>query len=314
MDETEFIDSALGDPASVWSRSSLRELGRLQVPENLLGGQRSLLRADINEQWAQWFIESLADPRRFAQREMSYPHLFDHVFRVVDGRFHLFSKPQKRQLASSAAKIIQRVAHGFQPERRRRSVPSSERRLLLDLAGDPPRCWICGARFASEAIENFLNKENNEVPLPRFVDVLKPRGLTQRDLSIEADHVFARAHGGQDENNLALACGWCNRHKSASSSIYAVEGRPRTAGPNRLSLDSLPHPFWAVRLLAVVRECEHVEGCSCSASDANITVAPITVGGAMNPVNIRVSCYEHDPLEAIRLQPPNVVRDIWCMG
>ncbi|MBK1670052.1 hypothetical protein CKO28_18620 [Rhodovibrio sodomensis] len=311
MDEAHFLESALSSGASTWSSASLGELARLQVPEGLLGRQKSLLRADINEQWARWFVESLADPRHYARLDASYPQIFADVFEVVETRFHYFSRPQKKELAASAAHILKRFVDRLQASRRRQPVPFSDKRLLLDFAGDPPRCWICGAKFAPEAVENFLYQERHEVPLPQFIDILKPRGLSHRDVAIEIDHVVAHSHGGGEENNLALSCGWCNRHKSALSSIYDVEGRPRTAGQNQLGVDSLPQPFWTVRVLAVVRRCEHPEGCEQSADKANVTVVPINQKGATNPANLRVCCYDHDPYRSIRLQPVRIVRDVW---
>lgn len=311
MDEVHFLDSALSSGASAWSSSSLGELARLQVPEGLLGRQRSLLRADINEQWARWFVESLADPRQYAGRGASYPQIFADVFHAVETRFNHFSRPQKKELAACASQILKRYVDRLQASSRRYPVPFADKRLLLDLAGDPPRCWICGAWFFEEAVENFLYKERHELPLPQFVDILKPRGLSQRDVAIEIDHVVAHSHGGGEEGNLALSCGWCNRYKSAFSSIYDVEGRPRKAGPNSLGVESLPQPFWTVRLLAVVRRCEHPEGCEHSADTTNVTVVPINQDGATNPANLRVCCYEHDPYRSTRLQPRRVAYEIW---
>jgi hypothetical protein len=141
--------------------------------------------------------------------------------------------------------------------------------------------------------------------------VYKPRGLIERDLRIEIDHVFPFSQGGQDEDNLQLACGWCNRHKSAHLSIYDVEGQPRSAGQNSLGISSVPQPFWVVRLLALNRTCEYQSGCTRSVQTAELTVAAIRESGALNPTNLRVTCREHDPLGAIRLQPPSVAKQIW---
>ena len=311
MDEAHFLDSALSSSASAWNNSSLGELARLQVPDGLLGPQRSLLRADINEQWARWFVESLVDPRRYAQNGASYPQIFADIFRTVDQRFYHFTQPQKKELASSAAKILEQLVNQYQVSRGRQPVSFGERRLLLDMAGDTPRCWICGSSFAQEAIENFLYQDRHDIPLPQFLDILKPRGLFRRDLAIEIDHVVPYSRGGAEQNNLALACGWCNRHKGAFSSIYEIEGRPRSARFNELGINSLPQPFWTVRTLATIRKCEHRGGCKHSSATANVTIAPVNEIGALNPANVRVTCHEHDPIRHLRLQSTRVVSDLW---
>lgn len=133
----------------------------------------------------------------------------------------------------------------------------------------------------------------------------------ERDFAIEVDHVVPFSRGGEDKDNLELACGWCNRSKSANMSIYEVEGQPRSAGPNVLGFGSLPQPFWIVRLLALIRTCEHPDGCDRSVENAEMTVVPIRAGGALNPTNLRVTCYDHDPLGSNRLLPPSAVRKIW---
>jgi hypothetical protein len=119
------------------------------------------------------------------------------------------------------------------------------------------------------------------------------------------------AAGGDNVENLSLACGWCNRAKSAGISVYDVEGRPRNAGPNGFGLTSLPQPFWVVRQLSLVRGCEHPGGCDRHAENAPMTLAPGMVGGAVNPHNIITTCLEHDPIRAIRLQPTSEVRTLW---
>ncbi|WP_028324753.1 HNH endonuclease [Desulfatirhabdium butyrativorans] len=313
-DEVSFITQALHNLAGTWNNATLSGLAALQVPENVLGRRRSLLRADINEQWAIWFIESLADPRRYAGNDVSYAFLFRDVLTVVDQRFHTFTKPEKKRIASTVARILQQRVLAFQAKRQRQPVSRSEKISLIELAGSSPRCWLCGWQFTKEAIDNFIQQGRREIPLPKFIDFLKPRGLKQRDLSIEIDHVVAHVHGGENEGNLRLACGWCNRYKSALTSIYDVEGRPRQVKPNNLGINSLPQPFWIVRLLATERVCEHPEGCDCSADDSEMTIAPICNGGALNPSNLRVTCYSHDNLGSIRFQPSRVVRQLWGLS
>ena len=311
MGEADFIQHALGNVGAVWQKPTLDSLASLLAPDGVLGRRRALLRSDIHEQWARWFVEGIVDPQRYAGRNVSYPYLFNDVLQVVDQRFRDFTRPERRELASNSARILQQLVRSLDSSRRRVAVSKADRSLLIDLAGDPPRCWVCGSRFSENAIDNFIFGENNEMSLPTFVDVLKPRGLKVRDFRVEIDHVVPYSRGGENDDNLQLACGWCNKSKSALISLYDVEGRPRVAAENALGLGSLPHPFWTVRLLAVERRCEHPDGCDRSADNSEVTVAPISKGGAMNPANLRVTCYEHDPMLNDRLQPSRIVRAIW---
>ncbi len=312
MVEQEFIRHALDDFAGVWSATNLDRLAAFDVPHSLLGRRRNLLKGDINEQWARWFAESLADPRRIADKKITYPFLYEEVLKAVEERFHTEkTRPEKQQIASATAKIILCLSKSFNKTHKRCAIALDERRLLLDISGPQPRCWICGVAFRDQAIENFMFGKKDKVALPPFVDVLKPRGLVERDFAVEADHVMPFSKGGVNEGNIKLACGWCNRNKSAYTSIYDVEGQPRAASSNPLEIVSLPQPFWVVRLLALVRTCEHPGGCDRSVKNAEMTVVPIREGGALNPTNMRVICYDHDPFGSKRLQPSSLVKSLW---
>ncbi len=214
-------------------------------------------------------------------------------------------------MASGVARIILDSVRRLRSTGDRKLLSREDRLRLLDLAGLCPRCWICGARFVEEAIDNFLYRQRNKLALPPFVDILKPRDLVERDVAVEVDHVVPHSHGGDDNENLWLACGWCNQHKGAYVSIYEVEGCPKSTGTNSVGASSLPQPFWTVRVLATTLTCEHPEGCSRSATDASITVAPIVENGALNPMNFQVTCSEHDPYQAHRLQSQRVARKVW---
>jgi len=140
---------------------------------------------------------------------------------------------------------------------------------------------------------------------------LRGKGLQQRDFRIEIDHVLALASGGDDES-LRLACGWCNRHKSNYGAIYDVNGAPRRPRTPTLSHYSLPRPFWTVRVLALVQHCEHGLGCSNTVDNSELTIAPVSSGGAMNPSNLQVTCLEHDPLGTDRFLPASEVSLLWA--
>jgi hypothetical protein len=197
--------------------------------------------------------------------------------------------------------------------RKRVTVDHNTKRLLLDLAGKKqPRCWICGASFSNEAIDNYLYMRNYRLPVPYFIDVLKPRGLEECDLRIEIDHVFPFSEGGaESSDNLRLACGWCNRRKRELVSIYDVAGKPLKAKRNQIGLHTLPQPFWVVRLLGLVQKCEHSDGCDATAQDSELTVQLANSRGSANPANLRVVCYEHDQMREKRRQSKEKVASLW---
>ena len=311
MDETRYITRALTGNGTGWEATALGDLAALAVPDSILGRPRSLLRADIGGLWATWFVESLSDPRRFVGRDVSYAHLFQEVLGAVTERFGLNTTPERQALASSASSILQRSVDFQAARSNRQPITRDQKSFLIDVAGEAPRCWICGGLFDPVAVDNFVYSDRKSVSLPLFLDVLCPRGLAPQDVAIQVDHIVPVSRGGADKDNLALACGWCNRYKSAFLSIYDVDGRPRSPGPNKLGITSLPQPFWSVRHIATVRQCEHPGGCDRTASSSPMTIAPHTLSGALNPTNLRVTCLEHDPLRNLRLQSPDVVRALW---
>ena len=65
-DEGRFLAWSEAAGSSGWDNRGLREFGSLMAPDAVLGGHRTLLRADINARWASWFVECLADPERYA--------------------------------------------------------------------------------------------------------------------------------------------------------------------------------------------------------------------------------------------------------
>jgi hypothetical protein len=169
---------------------------------------------------------------------------------------------------------------------------------LLDAAGNPPRCWICGYAFDQIAIDSFLISPRHH-SLKTFVDFMKPR-LLQRDYGIEVDHMVPFSQGGGGDANLAIACGWCNKTKGARLSLYDVQAQPAVFIHPRLGVTSLPQPFWVVRILALRKRCEH-GSCHRQVSTSELTATPRNERGAMNPMNLMVTCLEHDRLGSDRL-------------
>jgi hypothetical protein len=128
---------------------------------------------------------------------------------------------------------------------------------------------------------------------------MKPR-LRQRDYGIEVDHMVPFSQGGGGDDNLALACGWCNKTKGARLSLYDVQARPLEFRHPNLGITSVPRPFWVVRIMALRRRCEY-GACERNVSNSEVTALPRNPCGAMNPMNLMVTCVEHDRLGADRL-------------
>ena len=105
-----FIMSALGDPSSAWRHTSVDALARLQAPDGMLGGSRGVLKADIYLQWARWFVEGIADPRRFT-RSYTYPHVYQDALQSVNELFSDLDQIERNELASQVAKVIAPIAH-----------------------------------------------------------------------------------------------------------------------------------------------------------------------------------------------------------
>jgi hypothetical protein len=299
-----FLVETLAKPDAHWQWSEITRLSQRHVPDQLFGGRQELLRYDIHRIWASWFLESLCDPERYAKatQPVGYAVLYEPVFCVMKEVLRDVPLDELRIAARAVAKLLE-----SEVERRRlrsRSATDREERLeLLDAVSPEVRCWICGYKFTEAAISRFRdgNKSVPEDPLPQFVDYLKPSGLVARDRHIEADHIVSVAAGGTSTHNLALACGWCNSHKSAFSSVYDQALSPLLVAHPKAGLVSVPRPFWVVRLLASRRRCEFVGGCNRSSSNAELTIMLRNPQGAANPTNLIVVCRnEHDRVGRLR--------------
>lgn len=313
MDVEHFLGQALRSTTS-WKRDDLDASSRLSPADGLWGPRRKdLLRGDIHSQWSIWFIESLADPRRYVKSDKTYAHVLADVTAGVRRQYSGATKSEIDHLARTVAKTLWDRISLLRDLSSRHGYGREQRLELLAAAGTPPRCWICGHAFGDQARDKFLG-ESAQVRPYRFLDVLKPAGLGDSDLDIQIEHISPWSHGGRDNENLALACRWCNRHKSNHRSIYDVEGAPLNAGSNSWGLGSLPQKFWVVRLLALQKACEHPGGCSNSTQNAEMTVEPINPQGALVPSNLRVICSDHHWLGHDRLQPRELVRRLWGLS
>jgi len=195
--------------------------------------------------------------------------------------------------------------------RRRQALRTEEREAVIDLAGKQPRCWICGYCFSDWAVGRFVTQEEFAPPtLPLFIDYVTGHGAQERDLTIEIDHVVPVAAGGRNEDNLRIACGWCNSRKKDYVSIYDVGSAPKVFRHPNLGAISVPQPFWIVRLLALRKRCESPTGCRNTNANSRLFVGSLNTAGAMNPTNLTVRCAEHDELRNYRLVPRTLFREL----
>lgn len=299
-----FIVAALREHETPWSCEGLEAIGGLMPPDLLFGGRDVLLKADIHTLWARWFVESLCDSR-LHEKITSYAKIYETTASSLRSVLPLSPPQELQKLAGLVSRLLLETIERRKAARRE-AADDGVRELLLARAGTPARCWVCGLQFSSNAIERFryrgdFGQKTSE--LPKFLDFFAPRGLTERDKRIEIDHVVPISSGGESGANLRLACGWCNRNKSDSVSIYDHAFAPLRATHPVLGPMSVPRPFWVVRILGVRRGCEYVGGCGRSVADSQLTVCWKNQGGAVNPCNLQVCCYEHDPLGVNRWVP-----------
>lgn len=296
-----FLNTTTDKLGVSWDIRSLSNIANQRVPDLIMGGRGSLLRADIHILWTQWFIESIYDPEVFASSAQGYAYIFKSVQQRVPIIFNGITKQQCDILTKYIARFLDKEIQR-RMVRNRTFISLETKKLLWDIYGPEPRCWICGYKFTKWAENKFLGYGvYTEAPLPQFVDYITLHGLNQRDISAEIDHAIPFSKGGNEEDNLRLACGWCNSHKGERVSLYDVAIKPRIVEHPKLGKKSIPHPFWTVRLLSVRRCCEYEGGCDKNVENSQLTVVHRHPEGSMNPTNLRVTCLEHDPLGSNRL-------------
>jgi 5-methylcytosine-specific restriction endonuclease McrA len=307
---SSFLETTADKIEASWDIRSLSNIANQRVPDFIMSGRGTLLRADIHILWTQWFIESICNPDIFANSSQGYAYIVKTVKKRVPLIFPGISEDERNKITKYIARLVDKEVQR-RKERKRIFLSLENRKMLWDIYGTEQRCWICGYKFTTWAENKFLGYTNyQEVPLPQFVDYMKLHGLTERHISVEVDHVVPFSKGGNEEDNLRLACGWCNSHKSDRTSLYDVALKPRILNHTKLGKQSIPHPFWIVRLLSVRRCCEYEGGCEQTVDNAELTVFPRHPEGAMNPTNLRVICSEHDPLGSNRFVSRTIAEQV----
>jgi len=309
------FDTAPQTPEAAWNYGEVTKLASLQLPDTVFGDDESLLKGDQHRLWLRWFLEGLASPHILAgDPNNGRLEVFNVVFRRITQLYSTIDHFRRYSLANKLTDLlfadVQRIRRSTH-----RDYASKATRTALISASPAPRCYLCGYVFSQEACDAFRQvKGSNPVRLPALVDILRPRGLKDREIKIEIEHIVPVASGGSGQTNLRLACGWCNIYKSSKVSLYEAAFMPaRTSaffvGTHRLH--ELPQRFWTVRLLALKGKCQHQAGCSATAADAELFIALRDWSGSPNPTNLAVYCERHDPVAADRMLPAATVDALW---
>lgn len=299
---------------NIWSNEVAKEVCGKKVPDGIFHENQSILQADATTLWLRWFVESVCSPTNYIEDfSKNEVHIYQDALRNINSAFSSSPKPYREELASLISK---RIYSDVKLERAiGRTFATKEQRLRLVASSSEPRCWICGYKFTEEALDQFTGKKGrNPIVLPQLVDIFRPRGIHKNDLRIDVEHIVPVSQGGQGDENLALACGWCNRYKSSRTSIYDVTSKPYRVkfklGEN--TRFELPNPFWIVRMSATHQKCQHNDGCEKSVKNSELFISPVNSIGSPNPTNLKVFCSSHDPLAFERSVSRESARAIWA--
>ncbi|ENP8323283.1 HNH endonuclease signature motif containing protein [Vibrio vulnificus] len=277
---------------SLWDSDKICSAAIANEPESVLGSNISILKADRSIIALSWFIESVYD-YNLADDSVTYAQVFNQVRRGLSNLG--FDSDHKDYLY--IASRITRLCFSYicnSSNRKRKAVTKSLKLDLLEDCDNKPKCWICGHKFCDESINKFLG-EPYKIKLPTLIDMYFPSGLSERDYVIEVEHKKPFSTGGadlDDINNIALSCGFCNRHKWKFISLYDVNRSLRGYLHPRLGLVSIPQPYWAIRLLALSEKCNE-PGCTVKKSHAKLYIDVKNPLGSMSPTNMQVVCRRH---------------------
>lgn len=282
----------------LWASDSVAGMAGSYQPEALHGTNWSLAKGDVHTLWARWFVASLINPSQYADpKPGQHVKLFRDIQTLIEKRFTNVTALQKTGLIEVLVDLANAEIQS-RSRTRRMSYDAVTRRDLLDRAGSPERCWICGYEFTQTAIDRFIDSScTSSIPLPAYIDFLRPSGAFEWELKIEVDHMTPAVSGGDNAENLRLACGWCNRMKSNHTNLYDVGSQTSTFRHPTLGVLDLAQNFWVVRVLAISKSCQHIPSPPCTASTATdqMYIAPV-YDGAMTPPNMACYCKIHDPL------------------
>ncbi|AIG73612.1 Hypothetical protein AJAP_03430 [Amycolatopsis japonica] len=291
-----------------WTEQNLREIAQLVAPAGLLGKNEWILRADHSLTVSRWFLEGLVDLNKYIHSADNIGHLMQEMSLSLR---ELAPAVPADELQVAARQL---AAYGWREVKARREAERTyidkDLRQAVWFRDDPlQRCYLCGYRFSPDARDAFLRRKSGRLTPARLVDFTRPRGINHRHLRVELDHVIPVFEGGAtDEDNLRLACGWCNLVKSSLWSLY--DAKSWSAGViNHPSLGriTVPQPFWVMRIVATRARCEAPDGCPARLETDELFVAPLSKKGALTPTNLMVVCRKHDPWAGHRLVSPSLL-------
>lgn len=313
-DDILFVSKTPIGPESHWNYHAVTEASSLGIPPMFLGDNQSILQGDQYRLWLRWFFEGMVSPLAIAHDpSLQRLHVYDAVLKRINTLYNTTDLPRRQKLTDKITDHIFADVLRLRAANRRDQADKATK-LTLIAERTPPRCYICGFAFPPRAVDAFLSVPGREqVELPKLVDVFRPR-LKTRDLSIEVEHVVPVAAGGHGQDNLRLACGWCNKFKSSKVSLYEASHMPPRTGAFDVGshkMHELPHPFWTIRILALRGECRHHDGCGRTAEDTELFVSLIDWRGSPNPMNLVVFCREHDPIASVRFQSRASIEQVW---
>ncbi|TIH12494.1 hypothetical protein D0S45_17635 [Marinifilum sp. JC120] len=300
-------DCYIDAPQHLWDSTGLAKIANHRMSSNALGLRSSLLHGDANILIAKWFIESIFDFESCKEKDPGYANVCDAVKKSLREIFPRHPADERNDYAQLLAKKIYAGIRS-RLNNRRKANSLSFRQEIIDNIDSPPRCYLCGYKFDEDAVNCFLDiKQYNKPPLS-FVDYLKPHGLSSRDFRLELDHVFPFSLGGGNDDNLKIACGWCNKHKSNKIVLYEANCSPKVFNHPQRGRTSCPQPLWVIRAISAKQKCEHIDGCKNRIENSQLTVTPLNPEGGMLPSNLKVICYEHDPIKDYRMVPATAFR------
>jgi HNH endonuclease len=301
LEATALAALAGGLTRTPWSQPEL--LGTAREASNLrFARNNEVVQADAALNQAFWCIFALLDPLSVPPSKRHFAGYYSEMKSRLVEEFNITSL-DAAEPSKALAMYLNTEMRRLNASKRRPSIPRTIKLELLDLCDTSPYCWYCGHRFSESAINSFTGEPmtGHAPELPLYLDFTAPRGILTNDARIEVDHLHAFSRGGgSDIDNLKLACGWCNRHKSALSILYDAPAYPRLLKHPRLGDVFTPVPFWVVRVLGTRRSCESPQ-CTSDTSGGPLVIAPWKSGGAMVPGNLAVFCEAHDPLSSDRL-------------
>lgn len=263
------------------------------IPEDAHGTAGAILRDDFNYALARWFMRALYAPA--AVTRPPYAAVQADVKNLLRSRFLRATEPDLHESASRLARLIMEADLLAVRSRRAKDVSAADRFQLITRA--ERRCQICGYAFPAPIPDQFVNGDKQDGPLYSLYDYLKQTRRSQQHSQIEVDHIHPLAHGGTNElNNLQLLCGFCNSAKRDRLTLFDVGAEGVEIKHPKLGRVVLSSRFLVVRVL-VGAQCFK---CGCHAFQKELTIAPISLIGEVNPANVSATCYDCDPVHLHR--------------